>query len=224
VLDGASVAALHSAIEAGIEHCRVLVLEGADGSFCGGLDLEHLADDRAATTSARAYARCLEALRFATCPTIAVVDGAALGGGLGLAAACDVVVATRRASFGLPELLFGLLPAIVLPVLLERTSAQRLRLLALRACTVDAEEARSLGLVDEIVPADKLAQATQRWARVLGRPEANAVAHLKRFAISSLSQAFEHGAKVTAERLEDPAVLAAARKFSDGEVAPWLLV
>jgi len=219
VLDSAAVHGLHAAIDAAGQ--RVLLLEGAEGVFCRGMDLAGLADDADPAASARAFARCLEALRFSPCPTIALVDGAALGGGLGLAASCDVVLATPRATFGLPELLFGLLPAIVLPVVLERVSSQRLRLLALRGHAVTADQAHALGLVDEVIPPDGLAKASSRWARTLLRADPRAVALLKQDAAPNLTAGLERGASLTAERLHDAAVLALARDFADGG-APWL--
>jgi enoyl-CoA hydratase/carnithine racemase len=223
VLDAASVFALHAAVEAAPDgRAELLLLEGTEGIFCRGLDVADISQNRTVTASVHAFSRCLEALRFAPCPTIALVDGPALGGGLGLAAACDAVLATPRAAFGLPELLLGLLPAIVLPVLLERVSAQRLRLLALRAHTVDAEEALTLGLADEVAQPDVLPRTIRRWTRLLTRADASAVAALKRYAVSGLSAGLERGAALTAERLQHRVVLAAARTYADGELAPWL--
>jgi enoyl-CoA hydratase/carnithine racemase len=224
ILDDTSIGALHTAVEAAADRSAgMLVLHGTSGTFCGGLDLERLADEPDVAAPVHTFARCIEALRLAPCATIALVDGPALGGGLGLAAACDVVVATPRAAFGLPELLFGLLPAIVLPVVLERVSAQRLRLVALRAQTLSAHEALQIGLADEVVNADDLPGAVRRWWRALTRADTSAVALLKRHAVASLSAGFERGAALTAERLQDAAVLATVRRFADGEVAPWLV-
>jgi enoyl-CoA hydratase/carnithine racemase len=219
VLDAETVPRLHAALDA--VTTGVLVLEGADGVFCRGMDLDGVGNE-GAVASAEAFARCLAALRFAPSPSIAIVDGAALGGGLGLAAACDVVLATPRATFGLPELLFGLLPAIVLPVLLERVTPQRLRLLAMRAYSLTADQAHALGLVDEVIPSETLPAATRRWTRTLSRPNPNTVAILKRYADPSLRYGLKQGARVTAERVRDPAVLAAARRFEHEGVAPWL--
>jgi len=226
-LDAATVFALHAAIDTACDAALgVIMLEGAEGVFCRGMDLDSLAGGGSGNESVYAFARCLEALRFAPCPTVAVVDGQALGGGLGLAAACDVVLATSRSTFGLPELLFGALPAIVLPILRERVPAQRLRLLALCAHSVSADEARALGLVDELVTPERLPHATRRWTRMLSRPQTQAIALLKRYTADlpelGLSGALERGASLTSERLRDTTVLAAARQFANGELAPWL--
>ena len=78
------------------------------------------------------------------------MEGAARGGGVGLAAACDVVVASEDSSFALPELLFGLLPAVALPFLLDRISIQAIRLWALTGHSRSAAEAMADGLVDQI--------------------------------------------------------------------------
>jgi enoyl-CoA hydratase/carnithine racemase len=226
-LDSTGVLGLRAAIHAATETVpSVVVLEGTGGVFCRGLALDTLADGRAVAASVRAFAGCLEALRLAAWPSIAVVDGEALGGGLGLAAACDVVLATPRSTFGLPELLFGLLPAIVLPVLLERVPAQRLRLLALRAHSLAADEARALGLVDDLVAAEALPRATRRWVRTLSRPNTQAVALLKRYTAEAqppgLGRRLQRGARLTARRLRERDVLAGARRLADGELAPWL--
>jgi enoyl-CoA hydratase/carnithine racemase len=219
-LDAASILALHAAIDAAGD--GLIVLEGTDGVFCRGMDLEGLADGHVAAASAHAFARCLEALRLSPNPTIAVVDGPALGGGLGLTAACDVVLATERATFGLPELLIGLLPAIVLPVLLERVSSQRVRLLGMRGRSLTADEAHALGLVDELIPGEVPLRAVRRWTRTLCRPSPSALAMWKRYTAPNLGTGLERGALMTTERLADSHVLVAARKFAAGEIAPWL--
>ena len=231
-LDARSVAALGEAIERATRDpaARVLLLAGAGGIFCRGMSLDGLAlsespDDPG--TAARDFARSLEALRFAAKPTVAVVDGEALGGGLGIAAACDLVLATPRATFGLPELLFGLLPAVVLPVLLERAPAQKVRLLALRAGSVPADQARELGLADEVLPADELPRAVRRWVRALSRPDPCGVARLKRYSAEAarlgVAAGLGRGAGLTAEALADGAALATIRAFVDGEAPPWLV-
>lgn len=146
-------------------------LEGAaPGRFCRGMDFEGMARDGADSyVSLRRFATCLARLRHAPRPTIALVSGEALGGGVGLAAACDVVLATADATFALPEALFGLLPGVVMPVLLERMTPQKARLLALRGQRCDAAWALAHGLVDAIVPAGGLAEAARRAGRELGR-------------------------------------------------------
>jgi enoyl-CoA hydratase/carnithine racemase len=165
-------------------------------------------------------------LRLAEKPTIAVVDGEALGGGVGIAAACDLVLATTRASFGLPELLLGLLPAVVMPVLLERMPAQKIRLLALGAVSIPAERARDLGLADEVVGQDELPRAVRRYARALGRPDRRAVATLKAYAAETGGQnvvnGLARGSELTSALLSDHSVLDAIRELVSEGTPPWL--
>lgn len=196
---------------------RVLVLEGADGIFCRGMSLAGHSPAGERADAARAFAHCLHALRTCPLPTIAVVDGEALGGGVGIAAACDLVLATPRAGFGLPELLFGLVPAIVLPVVTERISPQRARLLALRAHSIPAARAVELGLADELVPAGKLASTLARSVRELSRVDPAAVGELKRHTAPDLHA----GAEVTAAALADPALDRKLRAFTVEGAAPW---
>jgi enoyl-CoA hydratase/carnithine racemase len=222
-LDARSVVGLTAQLlEATREPPRVLVLHGEDGVFCEGMDLAAIsANPPDASDAAYAFARCLEIVRGAASPTLAVVDGPALGGGLGLAAACDGVLASEVSIFGSPELLFGLLPAIVLPVLLERLSPQKLRLLALRGHSVTAPQALQLGLVDDVVAAGLLPSATRRWIRTLSRPDAAAVGAFKAYTAEvqsmRLEEALNRGASLTAERLQADSVRIAARTFALGE-------
>jgi enoyl-CoA hydratase/carnithine racemase len=234
-LDARAIRALDEAIAVACRDttARALVLEGRDGVFCCGMELralvEDAGDERAAERLAEgfaAFARCLVGLRLAPKPTIAAVDGEALGGGVGLAAACDLVLATDRSTFGLPELLYGFVPATVLPVLLERMPAQKVRLMALSGHAHRAARARELGLVDELAPDGQLGPALRRAVRLLTRAHPAAVAALKHDTAATphleLSAAVRRAARRSAEALGDRAVLDGIRAFVGEGTPPWL--
>jgi methylglutaconyl-CoA hydratase len=140
---------------------RVVVLTGAGKSFCAGADLnwmrrmaafgkeENLAD-------ANALAGMLRALYALSKPTIARVGGAAYGGGVGLVAACDIAIAVPEATFALSEARLGLIPATIGPYVIEAIGARQARRYFLTAERFDAQEARRIGLVHELVAADAI--------------------------------------------------------------------
>jgi enoyl-CoA hydratase/carnithine racemase len=143
---------------------------------------------------------------------------------VGLAAACDVVLADENASFALPELLLGLTPATILPVLLGRLSAQQVRLSALQGKSYDARAAHAVGLVDEVVGAGELDAACRRWERTLFRVDLRAVAQLKRLVIEDVGrqgEAIRRGAALTASALTDETVLRPLRAFWRDGTPPW---
>ena len=208
--------------------CRVLVFESTSASeFCRGMDLsflvEHAGEDQSDTLLA--HARCMEQLRASSKTVICVVDGEAVGGGVGLAAAADLVLASARASFALPECIFGLIPAIVLPILCERMPVQKVRALTISGRKLSAAGAHSLGLVDELVEdPDKLESTLRKVIKQLLRISPRAVAQLKRFsaqlATTSRAQALELGAAQTAADLLEPDTIAALKAFHMGELPP----
>jgi enoyl-CoA hydratase/carnithine racemase len=146
------------------------LLEGDAGSFCQGLDLEQLLAERMNERSAvkayveqteapsilERYALLLDKLTHVPVPVIALVDGSALGGGVGLAAAADLVLASPRASFALPEAIWGLIPAVVFPYLARRVGVARAQLMALGLRPLTAHTAMTWGLVDEVINGDSL--------------------------------------------------------------------
>jgi polyketide biosynthesis enoyl-CoA hydratase PksH len=137
--------------------CRVLLIEGSGGTFCTGLDFEEAAGDPAggASQAGRGGAEFLALMRrFGETPlaVVACVDGRAAGGGVGLAAAADLVIATERSEFSLPEALWGLVPCCVLPVLVRRTGFQPAYAMSLSTQPVSARRAADFRLVDEVVP------------------------------------------------------------------------
>lgn len=162
---------------------RVVVLAATGETFCAGADLGWMR--RAAGYSAAEnredagrLADMLATLAGLSRPTLALVQGNAFGGGLGLIAACDIAIAARDACFALTEVRLGLIPAVISPYVVAaigRRAAQRYFLTAER---FDAEAAQRLGLVHEAVPAPDLAAAGDRIvdALKLGGPQAIAAA------------------------------------------------
>ena len=162
---------------------RVVVLSSAGRSFCAGADLNWM--KRAANNSvdenmkdARALARMLRTLAEMKKPTIARVQGAALGGGMGLAAACDIAVASTQAVFATSEVKFGIIPSAISPYVLRAIGPRQAYRYFLSAERIDALRAREIGLVHETVEADQLDSKVQEIvsALLLGGPLAQAAA------------------------------------------------
>src|SRR5690606_40185816 len=174
VFDGAGLAQLDALLRDAEDskRCRVLVVESTPGVFCRGMDLEclvaHAGEDQ--SDKLAAYARCMERLRGSQKAVICLIDGEAMGGGVGLAAAADLVIATARSRFSLPECVLGLIPAMVLPLLCERMPVQKARWMAMSSRSVKAEEALALGLVDELAEGPiELEQSLRRTLKQLLR-------------------------------------------------------
>lgn len=209
--------------------CRALVItSAADGVFCRGMDLQKVIDAPAEERQAGvdAYVQTLLALRRARPAVICVVDGEAMGGGVGLAAASDLVVATQRASFGLPEVVLGLMPAMVLPFLCERLAPQKARWLAMSGGSLDAARAHGLGLVDEVCEDAAAAErACRRALKRLLRAEPRAVGNVRAFTASLPGMTLEEAAKAgggrTTADLERASTRDAVRAFLGGELPPW---
>ncbi len=151
---------------------RVVVLTGSGKSFSAGADLnwmrktatygeaENLAD-------ARALAKLMATLNELPKPTIARVNGAALGGGTGLVACCDIVVASAAALFGTTEVRLGLIPSVIGPYVIAAIGLRQARRLVLTGERIGAAEAARIGLVHEVVAADQLDGAVETIVRHL---------------------------------------------------------
>ncbi len=142
-------------------HVRVIVLAGEGKHFSAGADLQWMQRASVATlewnlSDARRFAGMLH--RIATCskPTVARVQGAALGGGVGLTCACDMAVAADNASFAVSEAKFGILPAVIGPYVVNAVGKRQARYLALTTTRIDAQTALSMGMVQRVVPLDVL--------------------------------------------------------------------
>lgn len=136
---------------------RVILLTGTSNAFCSGMDLDHLIahaslDQGKNLEDAQNLLKLLLLIHQHKKAVVAVVNGPALGGGCGLAAACDFVLAgTEEATFGVPEVRLGFVPAVILLFLIKRMGSGRAREFVLRGGTMRAAEALAAGLVTDVV-------------------------------------------------------------------------
>ncbi len=170
--DDALIARLTRALEdvAARGDVRVVVLAGTGKSFCAGADLAHMkkaADFSEAenVADAQALARLLMVLGGLPKPTVALVQGPAYGGGVGLVSACDIALAAERASFALTEVRLGLIPAVISPFVVRAIGESHARRFMLTGERFGAETARRIGLVHEVVAGEAL---EARGAEVVG--------------------------------------------------------
>lgn len=164
---------LGDALEAldGNADARVIVLRGAgDRAFCAGADLKGMFHETPILEAREQFAglaRILEGIPRMRTAVIGQVHGYALAGGCGLAAACDVVVASDDAVFGLPEIKLGLLPLMVLAPILRAAAPKRVLQLVLTGAELPAREALAIGLVSQVVPRGELERTVEALARTL---------------------------------------------------------
>jgi len=166
-----------------------VVLTGAGPSFCAGGDLDWMRAQFAATrdgrmAEARRLAAMLGALDALPKPLVGRVNGAAFGGGVGLMSVCDAVVAVEGARFALTETRLGIIPATIAPYVIARLGAGRARAVFFSGRAFDAAEARDLGLVTRVVPADRLDAAVEAEVAPYFATAPGAVARAKRLARS----------------------------------------
>ncbi len=218
--DAGLISALAEAFEdlQGAEGVRVVFLRGAGGTFSAGADLDWMraavdaseADNR---EDAMALARMLKALWDLPPLTVALVEGAAFGGGAGLAAACDMAVAVKDARFSFSEVKLGLTPATISPYVVAAIGPRTARALFASGRPFGAEEAHRIGLVSEVV-ADKAAleAAQARIAAEMTACAPGAVAAAKQLASDVYAREIDEGLmRETARRI------AAARVGEEGQ-------
>lgn len=163
---------------------RVAVLAGAGTVFCAGADLGWMSkmvgyshEDN--VRDARALGAMFEALNTLPIPLIGRVQGAALGGGAGLASVCDIVVAADDAVFGFTEAKLGILPAVISPYAVAKIGQSAARELFLTASKFSAQRAREIGLVHVIVPPADLDTTIDAYVHDLSTSGPQAIAAAK---------------------------------------------
>lgn len=163
---------------------RVAVLRGEGKVFCAGADLAWMSktvrySEEENIRDARAMGRMLEALDGLPVPLIGRVHGAALGGGAGLAAVCDIVVAADDAVFGFTEAKLGILPAVISPFVVAKIGVSAARELFLTAARFSAARAREIGLVHGVTTAAELDSVVDGHVREILTSAPQAVAAAK---------------------------------------------
>ncbi len=166
------------------EAVRVVVITGAGQDFCSGADLEALRKISEATVSenvedARSLMELLELIRQVPVPVVAAVRGRALAGGCGLASACDLVLAASSARFGYPEVKIGFVPAMVLAILKRNVSEKRAFELLTRGAEISAEEAKQIGLVNQVFSEETFDAEVNAYVSVFEKVSKSAVALTK---------------------------------------------
>ena len=162
---------------------RAVVLAGAGTSFCAGADAAWMAQtvgysEAENLRDATAASQMFRALDELPVPVIGRIHGAALGGGAGLAAICDIVVADQEAVFGFTEVRLGLVPAVISPFVLAKIGRSAARELFLTGARFGAARAHELGLIHAVVPATALDETVSSYLTQIagGGPEAIATA------------------------------------------------
>ena len=185
---------------------RIVVLDGEGKTFCGGADVhwmrgsldlseeENVRDAEAMSEMFRAIDRCPK-------PVIASVHGAALGGGAGLCAVCDAVVAEDDTLFGFTETKLGIIPAVISPFVLAKIGVSHARRLFLSGERFDAARAREIGLVHEVVPAGGRDAAVEAIVRELETAGPSAIAAAKALIADVTAATYDETRALTAHAI-----------------------
>lgn len=164
---------------------RAIIIRGAGKDFCSGADLAAIqkianASYEENVEDARQLADLFELIRKVRQPVIATVHGRALAGGCGLATACDLVIATRSARFGYPEVKIGFVPAMVAAILRRNLGEKKSFELLTQGFEFAAEEANAIGLVNDLFDDEAFEVASLEYAAVYTKVSASAVQMTKR--------------------------------------------
>lgn len=193
--NGELIAALHATYDAlGGKSLRAVVITGAGRNFQAGADVAWLNAVRQSSPAdnlraSRMTAEAVQRLNWLPVPTVALVQGFCFGGGTGIIAACDIVIAADNAMFSIAEVRVGVAGTIIIPQLNDAISLRQVRRYALTGERFDAAEARRIGLVHEVVPLAELAAAGERIVGHLLASGPDAIAQTK---ICALRSAWSH--------------------------------
>ena len=164
---------------------RAVVLQGAGSVFCAGADVQWMSkmvnfSHEENLADAHRAAMMLHAIDSVPVPVIGRIQGAALGGGAGLACVCDVVVASEDAVFGFTEVALGILPAMISPYVVSKIGHGYARELCLSGVRFSAARAREIGLAHEVVAADRLDLTVERHVQQFRKAAPSAIAATKK--------------------------------------------
>jgi methylglutaconyl-CoA hydratase len=187
--DDGLIAELTAALQAAGQDAavRAVVLTGVGASFSAGADLNWMrgmakASEAENREDSLRLAALMRTLQFLPKPTIARVNGAAYGGGVGLIACCDIAIGVNTAKFGLTEVKLGLVPAVISPYVIAAIGLRHARRLFLTGEIFDADTAARIGLLHEAVPAEYLDDTVHNVLKLLAKAGPVAQHEAKRLA------------------------------------------
>ncbi len=198
---------------------RVVILTGCGASFSAGADLHWMrgmaqASEAENRDDALALATLMRTLQFLPQPTIARVNGAAYGGGVGLVACCDLAIVADETKFGLTEVKLGLVPAVISPYVVAAIGLREARRLFTTGMTFDAREALRIGLVHEVTAAADLDAAVERQIALLLKAGPVATRAAKALALRMAGLTLETQTAIDAE---NAALIARLRVSPEGQ-------
>jgi methylglutaconyl-CoA hydratase len=198
---------------------RAVVLTGSGSTFSAGADLNWMramasADEAANREDSLRLARLMRTLNFLGKPTVARVNGAAYGGGVGLVACCDVAIGIEGAKFSLSEVKLGLVPAVISPYVVAAIGQRHARRLFVSGEVFEADEAQRIGLLHQCVPAGELDDAVDRALHWLGKGGPLAQAEAKKLALRMAGETVE---AAEARDATNAALIARLRASPEGQ-------
>lgn len=231
--DGALIAAASAALDgvAGMTDARALVIRGAGRHFQAGADLDWLdsvsrQSAEANLAASHAVGDLMRRLNVLPIPTVALVQGACFGGGTGLIASCDVVIAASNANFSIAETRWGMIAGIIIPQLNDAMGVRQVRRYALTGERFDAVEALRIGLIHKVVAPETLDSAGEAAVDALlqNAPQANAItkAITLEHAWSSMPETeFRQLVTQHAERRQSAEAAEGLASFREKRAASW---
>ena len=202
------IAELDDALEKVMENksLRVVVLTGQGKSFCAGADINwmreiiHYSYEQNLEESLH-LAELLHKIYIFPKATVAIVNGTAIGGGTGFLSACDIAVASEEAKFGLSEVKIGLVPAAISPYVIRRIGESKAREYFLTGKRISARKALEIGLLNEVVPPEKLQEKEEEITRLLLSSGPEAIAACKELITRAPGMSFEETKTFTARMI-----------------------
>jgi methylglutaconyl-CoA hydratase len=231
--DESLIAGLSAALDAldAAAGLRAIVIAGNGRHFQAGADLKWIDAVRRDSAQenvrvSRGTAVAIRRLNASPVPTVALVQGGCFGGGTGLVAACDVVIAADNAMFSIAEVRWGLTAAIIIPQLNDAIGVRQVRRYALTGERFDAQEARRIGLIHEVVPLAELEAAGARIVEKLLENAPRAIAETKALALASAfghpdERAFESLVQSHAAKRQTAEAAEGLASFAEKRAARW---
>ena len=230
--NGELLAGLHAAYDAlAAKNPRAVVITGNGKNFQAGADVGWLNSVRQSSPednlrASRMTAEAVQRLNLLPVPTVALVQGACFGGGTGIVAACDIVIAADNATFSIAEVRVGVAGTIIIPQLNDAIGVRQMRRYALTGERFDAVEAHRIGLVHQVVPQAELAAAGERMVGHVLENGPEAVAQTKALTLKSAfgdldAATFGDLIERHADKRQSPEAAEGLASFAEKRAAKW---